>query len=64
LSDVERELVRKLKARILGLAAIERSRARQRSRMTWLRLGDANTKFFSPNGKLKKKEELHLFPQD
>jgi hypothetical protein len=32
--------------RLLGLAANEKSRARQRSRVTWLGLGDANTKLF------------------
>jgi hypothetical protein len=32
-----------------GLAAIEKSRARQKCRITWHRKGDANTKFFSDN---------------
>jgi hypothetical protein len=40
----------------LGLAAIEKSRARQRSRITWLRLGDANTKYFHLMANARKKK--------
>jgi hypothetical protein len=46
LSQGECNLLGTLKNRILGLAAIEKSRAQQRSQLTWLRLGDANTKLF------------------
>lgn len=46
LSDEEILLRKELKARVLGLAAIERSRRRQSSRITWLRERDACTKFF------------------
>ena len=35
-----------LKTRVLGLAAIERARRRQASRVLWIRAGDASTKFF------------------
>lgn len=35
-----------LKRRVLGLAVIERARKRQASRITNIRAGDANTKFF------------------
>ncbi|KAE8811018.1 hypothetical protein D1007_12167 [Hordeum vulgare] len=46
LTDTEFNLRRLLKLRLLGLAALERARRRQASRLTWLRLGDASTKFF------------------
>ena len=46
LSTPEFNLRRLLKQRLLGLAAIERARKRQASRLTWLRLGDVGTKIF------------------
>jgi hypothetical protein len=46
LTEDELQLKKLLKNRILGLASIERSRARQQSRLTWIRKGDANTKYF------------------
>lgn len=42
----ELELRRRLKARSMGLAAIEKARIRQKSRLTNIRCGDANTKLF------------------
>ena len=41
LSDAEFDLRKLLKLCMLGLAAVERARRRQASRLTWLRLGDA-----------------------
>jgi hypothetical protein len=35
----ERMLLKKLKVRVLGLAAIQKSQARQKSRLTWLKKG-------------------------
>lgn len=45
-SDTERDLRKLLKARLLGIAALERIRWRQRSRLTGIKCGDANTQLF------------------
>lgn len=46
LSAAEFSLRKQLKLKVLGLAAIERARKRQASRIGWLCTGDANTKLF------------------
>lgn len=46
LTAQELNLRRDLKIRMLGLAALERSRRRQASRITYIKLGDACTRFF------------------
>ena len=46
LSEEENILQQDLKIRILGLAAIERSRRRQVSRLNFIKAGDACTRFF------------------
>src|SRR3954464_15527470 len=46
LTECEFCLRKALKLRILGLAAVERARKRQASRITWLQAGDAPTAFF------------------
>jgi hypothetical protein len=46
LTSEEVEFLKVLKARSLGLVVTEKSRIRQRARLTRIRLGDANTKFF------------------
>ena len=46
LSIIEKNLRSGLKKRVMGLAVLERARKRQASRITNLRVGDANTKYF------------------
>lgn len=46
LSDGEFELCKALKIKCLGLSSLERTIARQRSRVRYLADGDANTKYF------------------
>jgi hypothetical protein len=46
LSRGERGLRKLLKGKLLGLASLERTIARQHPRITWLSEGDAYTRFF------------------
>ncbi|WVZ83331.1 hypothetical protein U9M48_030492 [Paspalum notatum var. saurae] len=45
-----------LKMRLMGLAAIQRSRARQHSRITWIKKGDSNTRFFQLHANARRKK--------
>jgi hypothetical protein len=47
LTTEELEFKKSLKAKSIGLAAIQKAKARQHSRLTWIRKGDANTRFFN-----------------
>jgi hypothetical protein len=58
LSEGELDLIKKLKNRILGLAAIEKSRARQKSQITWLRKGDTTTKYFQIMANIRKQRNF------
>jgi hypothetical protein len=55
------QLIKTLKLRLLGLAAIERSWARQKARITWLRIEDANSKFFHMMANARKKKKIHPY---
>lgn len=46
LTAEEHQFRKDLKIRILGLAAVEKARKKQASRVKWLKEGDANTRFF------------------
>ena len=59
LSDSEEWLRRKLKLHCLGLASLERTVARLRSRILYLHEGDANTTFFHQQARFTKKEKFH-----
>jgi hypothetical protein len=56
LSERERLMIKQLKATVLGLATIQKSRARQKSRLTWLKQGDANTRYFQIMVNVRKKK--------
>jgi hypothetical protein len=58
LSNGERNLIKDLKSRILGLASIGKCRARQWFKVTWLRLGDANTKLFHLMANARKRKNF------
>jgi hypothetical protein len=54
----EQTLIKHLKHIILGLAAICKSRARQKSRLTWPQQGDVNTKYFHMMANSRKKKNF------
>jgi exonuclease III len=59
----EIDFMKYLKLKALGLAAVQKARARQHSRLTWIRKGDTNTRFFPAARQCEKKEDLHQLPK-
>lgn len=58
LTSDERSLKKLLKTRLLGLTAIEKARARQKSRLTWLQKGNTNTRYFQIMANIRKKKNF------
>ena len=58
LSDHEEWLRKKLKLHCLGLASLERTIARLRSRVLYIQEGDANTVFFHQQARFRKKKNF------
>jgi hypothetical protein len=54
----EMEFKKYLKSKALGIAAMQKSRARQHSRLTWIRKGDTNTCFFHLHANMRKKKSF------
>jgi hypothetical protein len=58
LSPEERALRHLLKKKLLGLASLERTLARQRSRLLWLREGDTCTHFFHTHASHRRRKNF------
>lgn len=53
LTQEEREFKRYLKTKSMGIAAIQKA---QHSRLTWIRQGDSNTRFFHLHANMRRKK--------
>ncbi|CAO2206826.1 unnamed protein product [Urochloa humidicola] len=65
LSEQEIQLKRDLKARLLGMTAVEKLRAKQKSRLTFIKAEEANSKLFylQANGR-RRKNNIHSLQTD
>jgi hypothetical protein len=62
---MEFDLCRDLNVHSTGLAAIEKSRIRQRSRLTYIRCGNANTKIFHIRASARRRKNyIHCLHTD
>jgi hypothetical protein len=64
LTQDERRFKNELKLKCLGLASLERTLARMRSHITFLREGDANTKLFHAQASYRTKKKLIVRLED
>lgn len=48
-----------LKIKALGIAVMQKTRARQHARLTWIRKGDSNTRFFQLYANIRKKKMIY-----
>lgn len=58
LTQEETEFKKYLKNKSMGIAAVQKSRARQHSSLTWIRKGDTNTQFFHLHANMRKKKSF------
>lgn len=58
LSTDERTFYSTLKSKVLGLAALNKIKIRQRLRLTWIRRGDANTKLFHIKASARRRDNF------
>jgi hypothetical protein len=56
LTTEELEFKKYLKAKSLGMAAIQKAQARQHSQLTWIQKGDANTHFFQIHANARRRK--------
>jgi exonuclease III len=58
LSEAERTLRTNTKSKLLALYAIQKSLMRQRSRLTWIKKGDANTRLFHITASARRRKKF------
>ena len=58
LTQEELEFKKYLKNKSMGMAAVQKSRARQHARLSWIQSGDTNTRFFQPHANIRKKKSF------
>lgn len=54
----ELEFKKSIKARLVGLAVIQKSKAKQHSRLNWIRHGDTNSRLFHIHANIRRKQNF------